>query len=199
MLVRTWSAATTVAAALLILTGCTVNGPDPAPAPSSAPAADEDVKLPPRPKDLAVAGKQDDDVCTWLSAEQQRSLQVAGGQPVIKDGDNYNGCGFLGDTGPARFAIGVRIVPEPIDLFLDKINSSPGSRQVYALNGFSAVQSQINGGESLGCDAFVDAAQGQTVWINMQLQTPNAMNNDQMCEKAQTAAHSVVSTVQAQS
>lgn len=194
--VRTWFAAATALAALLVLTGCTVNGPDPAPAPS-APATDESVKLPQRPKDLAVAGKQDDEACAWLGADQQKSLQVGGGQPVIKDGDNYNGCGFLGDTGAARFAIGVRIVPEPVELFLQKINSSPGSRQVYELNGFGTVQSQIGGGESLGCDAFIDAAQGQTVWVNMQLQTPNAMNADQMCEKAQTAAHSVVSTLQA--
>ncbi|MBQ0927277.1 DUF3558 domain-containing protein [Saccharopolyspora endophytica] len=198
MRMRTWLAAAAAGATLLAVTGCTVNGPDPAPAPS-APAPDESMKLPQRPKDLAVAGKRDDDVCTWLSAEQQQSLRVSGAQPVIKDGDNYNGCGYLGDTGAARFAIGVRIVPEPIELFLQKINSSPGTRQVYELNGFGTVQSQIGGGESLGCDAFIDAAQGQTVWVNMQLQTPGAMNADQMCEKAQTAAHSAVSTLQAQS
>ncbi|WP_406689020.1 DUF3558 family protein [Saccharopolyspora sp. ID03-671] len=182
---------------MIALAGCTVNGPDPVP-PAPAPASDA-LDLPQRPSDLAVAGKQDADVCGWMSTEQAKSLQVGPGEPLPKDGSNYNGCGYLGDTGAARFAIGVRIIPEPIEEFLNKINSSPGTRQVYALNGFGTVQSQINGGESLGCDAFVDAAQGQTVWINMQLQTPNAMNNDQMCEKAQTAAHSVVSTVQAQS
>lgn len=185
------------AAAAIALTGCTVNGPDPAPAPS-APES-ESPNLPQRPADLAIAGKQDADVCTWMSTEQQASLQVGPGEPLPKDGNNYNGCGYLGDTGAARFAIGVRIVPEAVGLFLQKINSSPGTRQTYELNGFGTVQSQINGGESLGCDAFIDAAQGQTVWVNMQLQTPNAMNADQMCEKAQTAAHSVVSTLQAQS
>ncbi|WP_207920308.1 DUF3558 family protein [Saccharopolyspora aridisoli] len=198
MRVRPWSAVAAACAALLVVTGCAVNGPDPAPAPI-APAPAESVELPQRPEDLAVAGKQDDDVCTWLSAEQQQSLRVGGAQPVIRNGDNYNGCGYLGDTGAARFAIGVRIVPEPVELFLQKINSSPGTRQVYVLSGFGTVQSQIGGGEGLGCDAFIDAAEGQTVWVNMQLQTPGAMNADQMCEKAQTAAHSAVSTLQAQS
>ncbi|MEB3366826.1 DUF3558 domain-containing protein [Saccharopolyspora sp. S2-29] len=180
---------------MIALAGCTVNGPDPAP-----PAPElESLNLPQRPKDIAVAGKQDADVCTWMSAEQLTSLQVGAGEPLPKDGSNYNGCGYLGDTGAARFAIGVRIIPEAIDMFLQKINSSPGTRQTYELNGFGAVQSQINGGESLGCDAFVDVAEGQTVWVNMQLQTPNAMNADQMCEKAQTAAHSAVSTLQARS
>ena len=194
---RTWAAAATSAAGVIALAGCTVNGPDPAP----APAAPENgsANLPQRPAELAIAGKGDADVCTWMSAEQQASLLVGPGEPLPKDGNNYNGCGYLGDTGAARFAIGVRIVPEAIDVFLQKINSSPGTRQTYQLNGFGTVQSQINGGESLGCDAFVDAAEGQTIWINMQLQTPNAMNADQMCEKAQTAAHSAVSTLQARS
>jgi hypothetical protein len=188
-------AAVIPAAAVIALAGCTVNGPDPAP-PAPKP---ESMNLPQRPEDLPVEGKQDADVCTWMSAEQARSMQLGPGEPLPKDGSNYNGCGYLGDTGAARFAIGVRIIPEAIDMFLQKINSSPGTRQVYELNGFGTVQSQINGGESLGCDAFIDAAQGQTVWVNMQLQTPGAMNADQMCEKAQTAAHSAVSTLQAQS
>ncbi|RRO16242.1 DUF3558 domain-containing protein [Saccharopolyspora rhizosphaerae] len=190
-----FAAAVASAAAVIALAGCTVNGPDPAPPPATPASPD----LPQRPGELPVAGKQDSDVCTWMSVEQLTSLQVGPGEPLPKDGSNYNGCGYLGDTGAARFAIGVRIVPEAIDLFLGKINSSPGTCQSYELNGFGAVQSQINGGESLGCDAFVDAAPGQTVWVNMQLQTPNAMTADQMCEKAQTAAHSVVSTLQARS
>ncbi|MEV0697703.1 DUF3558 domain-containing protein [Saccharopolyspora sp. NPDC050389] len=187
-------------AAAVALTGCTVNGPDPdsEPTSTSAPTTkNSSLDLPKRPQDLAIAGKQDAEICTWLKSEQKPSLQIGGsGRPVQKDGNNYNGCAFLGEDGKAQFGLALRVVPEGIQSFVQKVNSSPESGKTYEINGFGAVQGQLAGGESLGCDVFVDAAERQTLWINMMLQTPGGMDNQQMCERAKQAAEAAVTTLQ---
>lgn len=190
-----------LAATAVALAGCTVNGPDPEPAPSptSAPEVERpSANLPPRPSDLPVAGKQDTEICNWLTPAQRPSLLIGGsGRPVRKDGNNYNGCSFLGQAGDASFGVALRVVPEGIDSFVTKIaNAASETSTSYQINGFGAVQGQIPGGEGLGCDVFVDAAEGQTLWINMMLQTPGALNNQQMCEKAKQAAEAAVTTLQ---
>ncbi|MER7010161.1 DUF3558 domain-containing protein [Saccharopolyspora sp. NPDC000359] len=189
-----------VAAAAVPLTGCTVNGPDPAPEPggttptSSAGAASFD--FPARPAELPIAGKQDADACTWLASEQKQQLEVGGGRPVVKSGNNYNGCTFLGQSGPAQYGISLRVVPEGLDAFAQKLaDSAPEQDQV---GGFGAVRSQVPGAEGLGCAVFVDAAEGQTLYVDLTLTTPGAMDDQQMCEKAGQAATAAVTTLQAQ-
>ena len=179
------------------LSGCTVNGPDPAPAPRAEPSG---LGLPPRPADLPVADKQRDEICGWLTSEGKASIPVGeiSGRPLRSDGANYPGCGFLGQDGPASYGIGVRVVPEPIGRFVEQVNSNPDTRRSYELNGYGAVQSQVWGAENLGCDAYVDAAEGRTLWINLMLFTPGGLDTDQMCGKAQLAAKAAVATLQAQ-
>lgn len=194
-----------LAATAAALTGCTVNGPDPETAPSdptAAPAVERpSADLPPRPGNLPIAGKQDSDVCTWLTAAQKPELLIGGsGRPVQKKGNNYNGCSFLGQAGDASFGLALRVVPEGIDSFMTKIaNTGSDTSTSYQVKGFGAVQGQIPGAESLGCDVFVDAADGQTLWVNMMLQTPGGLNNQQMCEKAKQTAEAAVTTLQGQS
>ncbi|WP_177226335.1 DUF3558 domain-containing protein [Saccharopolyspora shandongensis] len=187
-------------AAVAALTSCTVNGPDPdsePPATSAPTTKSSSLDLPQRPRDLAIAGKQDAEICAWLKSEQKQSLQIGGsGRPVQRNGNNYNGCAFLGEAGNAQFGFALRVVPEGIQSFMSEVNSSPESEKAFEINGFGAVQGQIAGGESLGCDVFVDAAEGQTLWINMMLQTPGGMDNDQMCERAKQAAEAAVTTLQ---
>ncbi len=188
-----------LAGTAVALTGCTVNGPTPdaAPATSVPTTKNSSLNLPQRPRELAVAGKQDTEICNWLRSDQKRSVQVGGsGRPVPKNGNNYNGCAFLGEAGNAQFGVALRVVPEGINSFMHKVNSSPESETAYEINGFGAVQGQLAGGESLGCDVFVDAAEGQTLWINMMLQTPGGMNNQQMCDRAKQAAEAAVTTLQ---
>ncbi|GAA2357086.1 hypothetical protein GCM10009854_39230 [Saccharopolyspora halophila] len=194
------SAAGAVLAALGLvaaLSGCTVNGPDPERTERERQAGPD---LPQRPGELPVAGKRRADICGWLTAADKASIPVGeiSGRPLDSDGANYAGCGFLGHDGNADYGIGIRVVPEPIERFLQQINSNPDSRRTYRLNGHGAVQSQVWGAENLGCDAFVDAAEGQTLWINLMLFTPGGLDTDQMCGKAQLAAEAVVSTLQSQ-
>ncbi|MEV0086329.1 DUF3558 domain-containing protein [Saccharopolyspora sp. NPDC050642] len=187
-------------AAVFALAGCTVNGPDPEP-PSSAPTSEAEssssLDLPQRPKELAIAGKQDAEICTWLSPEQKAPLQVGGGRPVVKNGNNYNGCSFAGAAGKVNFGISLRVVPEGLDAFAPKIAAVKAkTAKTYEVNGFGAVQAQVPGGESLGCAVFVDAAEGQTLYVDLSLTTPGGMNNDQMCERAKQAAEAAVTTLQ---
>lgn len=179
------------------LVGCTVNGPDPAPVRR---AAQPGLGLPERPGDLPVAGEQQADICGWLSPEGKASIPVGeiSGRPLASNGANYPGCGFLGQDGRANYGIGIRVVPEPVREFVEQINSNPRTRRTYELNGYGAVQSQVWGAENLGCDAYVDAADGQTLWINLMLFTPGGLDTDQMCGKTQLAAKAAVATLQAQ-
>ncbi|MEV0049229.1 DUF3558 domain-containing protein [Saccharopolyspora shandongensis] len=189
-----------LAAVAVVLTGCTVNGPDAEPTSPASPSKTEtssSLNLPQRPRDLPVSGKQDAEICTWLSAEQKAPLQVGGGRPVVKNGNNYNGCSFPGAVGRAQFGITLRVVPEGMDAFMQKVrNAKSPTATTYEISGFGTLQGQIPGGESLGCDVFVDAAEGQTLWANLMLQTPGGMNNDQMCERAKQAAEAAVTTLQ---
>ncbi|MEV6228287.1 DUF3558 domain-containing protein [Saccharopolyspora shandongensis] len=187
-------------AAAFTLAGCTVNGPDPeptSPTPTAEVAPSPSLDLPQRPSDLAIAGKQDAEICTWLSPEQKAPLEVGGGRPVVKNGNNYNGCSFSGAAGKAQFGITLRVVPEGLDAFMPKIAAVKAkTAKAYEVDGFGAVQGQVPGGESLGCDVFVDAAEGQTLWSNLMLITPGGMDNDQMCERAKQAAEAAVTTLQ---
>ncbi|MEV5537656.1 DUF3558 domain-containing protein [Saccharopolyspora shandongensis] len=187
-------------AAAFTLAGCTVNGPDPEPT-SSVPTPEapssSSLDLPQRPKDLAIAGKQDAEICTWLSPEQKAPLEVGGGRPVVKNGNNYNGCSFAGAAGKAHFGISLRVVPEGLDAFSQKIAAVQAkTAKTYEVNGFGAVQGQIPGAESLGCAVFVDAAEGQTLYVDLSLTTPGGMDNNQMCERAKQAAEAAVTTLQ---
>ncbi|MGW5794221.1 DUF3558 domain-containing protein [Saccharopolyspora sp. NPDC003752] len=189
-------------AAAAALTGCTVNGPDTdetSSAPTTAATKPEtfSLNLPQRPRDLQIAGKQDADICTWLTSDQKAKLEAGGGRPVVKNGNNYNGCSFLGQSGKAQFGISLRVVPEGLDAFASKIAAVQAkTATTYEVNGFGAVQGQIPGAESLGCSVFVDAAEGQTLYAELGLTTPGGMNNDQMCERAKQAAEAAVTTLQ---
>ncbi|WP_346073890.1 DUF3558 domain-containing protein [Saccharopolyspora thermophila] len=192
-----------LAAAVATLSGCTGNRSDvdpPSPQPTTTTAESSSLNLPQRPKDLAIAGKQDADICTWLTSEQKKALKVGSGRPVIKDGNNYNGCDFAGEDGPALYGIAFRVVPEGIEDFLKKVvDPSAETAATYDIQGFGAVQGQIPGAESLGCAVYVDAAEGQTLYVDMALDAPGTMNNQQMCEKAKQAADAAVTTLQSQS
>ncbi|MDA3630048.1 DUF3558 domain-containing protein [Saccharopolyspora sp. WRP15-2] len=184
-------------AAALLAAGCTVNGPDPEPTGEPAPASAES-GMPKRPAELPVAGAQDAEICTWLTGQQMSQLHVARPAPVQKNGNNYNGCGYLSDGTGASTGISLRVVPQGIEPFLAKVNSADGSRKTVDVNGFGAVRSQIAGAERLGCDVFVDAADGQTLWASLSLLSGGSeLNNEQMCEKAQQAAGAAVTTLQA--
>ncbi|MCI2419241.1 DUF3558 domain-containing protein [Saccharopolyspora sp. K220] len=183
-----------LAAAAVALTGCTVNGPDPEPTNSTPTTeAESSLNLPQRPSELPIAGKQDSDVCTWLTSEQKAQLEAGGGRPVVKNGNNYNGCTFLGQSGNAQFGITLRIVPEGLAEFSKKLAGAP---ETIDVNGFGAVQGQIPGAESLGCAVFVDAAEGQTLYVDFGLTSPGALNNQQMCERAKQAAEAAVTALQ---
>ncbi|MEU6266774.1 DUF3558 domain-containing protein [Saccharopolyspora shandongensis] len=194
------SGLTGLVAAAVLLAGCTVNGPDvePTTEPTSAPTngSGASLDLPPRPGDLPIAGAQDAEICSWLPPEQQAKLQVARPKPVIKNGNNYNGCGFNPDGTGISAGVSLRVVPEGLESFIQKVNSAEGSRKTFEVNGFGAVQSQIAGAESLGCAVFVDAAKGQTLYVDLALLDPGGMNNDQMCERAKQAAEAAVTTLQ---
>ncbi|MDA3643474.1 DUF3558 domain-containing protein [Saccharopolyspora indica] len=184
-------------AAALLVAGCTVNGPDPVPAGEST-ATSAEPELPKRPAELPVAGAQDAEICTWLTGQQMTQLQVARPAPVEKNGDNYSGCGYLSDGTGVSTGLSLRVVPQGIEPFLEKVSSAEGSRRTFDVNGFGAVQSQIAGAERLGCDVFVDAAEGQTLWASLALLTGgDELDNEQMCEKAAQAAGAAVTSLQA--
>ncbi|GAA0534624.1 hypothetical protein GCM10011581_08350 [Saccharopolyspora subtropica] len=195
----------TLAAVVVTLSGCTGTTPEanpPSSEPTTTTSESSSLNLPQRPKDLAIAGKQDADICTWLTSEQKKALDVGGGRPVIKDGNNYNGCDFAGELqgGRVQFGIVLRVVPEGIEDFVKKTaDSSPETAANYDIQGFGAVQGQISGAESLGCHVFVDAAEGQTLYVDLALNSPGGMDNQQMCEKAKQAADAAVTTLQSQS
>nr|WP_246330829.1 DUF3558 domain-containing protein [Saccharopolyspora hordei] len=183
------------AAAAVTLTGCTVNGPDPEPSTTTSSGGAPSFSFPARPAELPIAGKQDQEICTWLTPEQKAQLETGGGRPVVKNGNNYNGCTFLGQSGRAQFGVSLRVVPEGLEAFAAKLaDSEPEQTEV---NGFGAVRSQVPGAEGLGCAVFVDAAEGQTLYVDMSLTTPGAMDDAQMCEKAGQAAEAAVTTLQA--
>lgn len=179
-----------------VLTGCTVNGPDPAPSEPEPTSGSGSLQLPPRPKELPIAGAQDAAVCTWLSSEQQSQLQVSRPKPAVKNGNNYNGCAYTPDGTGVSTGVAVRVVPEGLEPFMAKM---PGSQPTQAINGFGAVQSQVPGAEGLGCAVLVDAAEGQTLYVDLTLLSPGALNNQQMCDKAKQAAQATVTTLQGKS
>ncbi|WP_268951830.1 DUF3558 domain-containing protein [Saccharopolyspora elongata] len=187
-------------AATALLAGCTVNGPDAEPTsePTSTPTSGSgaSLELPPRPRDLPVGGAQDAEICSWLLPEQQAQLQVARPRPAVKNGNNYNGCIFNPDGTGVSAGVALRVVPEGLDAFVQKVNSAEGSRKVLEVKGFGAVQSQIAGAERLGCSVFVDAAQGQTLYVDLNLLASDGMDNNQMCERAKQAAEAAVTTLQ---
>ncbi|MER7080696.1 Protein of unknown function [Saccharopolyspora kobensis] len=186
-------------AAALLVAGCTVNGPDPVPAGESTPAGETSAEtaFPKRPAELPVAGAQDAEICTWLTGQQMAQLKVARPSPVIKNGNNYNGCGYSSDGTWANAGVSLRVVPEPLEVFAAKLNSSEVSRKTFEINGFGALQSQIAGAERLGCSVFVDVAQGQTLYAELSLLSVGEMDNEQMCEKAAQAAGAAVTSLQA--
>lgn len=192
-----WSSGLLGLVAVVSLAGCTVNGPDPEPVGGTEPTSTA-LALPKRPADLPVAGANDAEICTWLTGEQMTRLQVARPSPVEKNGNNYSGCGYLSDGTGVNAGISLRVVPEGIESFLDKVDSAEGSRKTLDVKGFGAVQSQVPGGERLGCDVFVDVAEGQTLWASLALLTGGGELDDaQMCEKAGQAAEAAVTTLQA--
>lgn len=190
-----------LAAAAVLLAGCAVNGPDAeSPAePTSAPSADpgSSLSFPPRPGNLPVMGAQDTEICSWLAPEQQKQLQVSRPKPATKDGNNYNGCMFTPDGSGVGAAVGIRLVPQGLDAFAQQLNGSPETQKTIDVNGFGAVQNQVPGAEGLGCSVFVDAADGQTLYVDVTLLEPGALDSTQMCEKAAQAAGAAVTSLQA--
>lgn len=190
------------AAAALVLSGCTVNGPD-EPLPDSAPSAENAGAS--RPQELAVAGKADAELCSLLTPEQQAQLDVARPGPVRKDEQNeYPGCLWLGPPGERTgMDVSVLAVPAGLAEFQEqKLGSAfPETAASYTVaGGFPAEQSQNNEGlETHGCNVAVDVAEGQTLWVLSGPLVPGEVPNQQMCEHAKQAAEFAVATLRAQS
>lgn len=183
--------------ATLVVSGCTVNGPDPVSPPVSA----SEAAGPQRPRDLELAGKQDADLCTLLTPDQQAQLDSTRPRPLSKDGTNdYPGCTWLGPPGAqAGVDVSVMAVPMSVKDFKEQRLGSgfPETVDSYAVaGGFPAEQAQRGQGlEKLGCNVAVDVAEGQTLWVLANSRIPGSVPNQRMCDHAKRTAEFAVTTL----
>ncbi|MFR9731322.1 DUF3558 domain-containing protein [Saccharopolyspora sp. MS10] len=190
--------------AVLLSGGCALGGgeavePQPAPA---YPEQGSGLDLPPRPRDLPIAGMAEARICEIFSAEQLEQLGVGPGSPSPKNGTrNFPGCMWLSDPeAAASTGISVSVAPVGIaELEAQSQEGSPDTAASYTVGGgFGAVQSQIPGAESLGCTVDVDAAERSALEVGFAWQGGAEMTNQDMCAKAKQAAEFAVGNLRAQ-
>lgn len=186
----------------LVLSGCTVNGPDPVPAgeESSQPSTEPNTpKLPARTVDYDLSKVTDP--CTLLTPEQQGQLGVQRSRASeVRPPFNAVSCQFA-VTEPTVYGIDVTPIPnQGIDAILKQSAGlkEPSTAQVYTVGGVPAYQSQPKGASTLGCGLFLDVADGQSMEVGVTSVDRGALNNQQMCEKAKQGAEAVVATLQQQ-
>jgi len=188
-----------LAGAVLItaaFSGCTINGPDePAPSPSSQ------QPQPQRPRDLPVKGLTEQQICGLVKPEQEPQIGAFGPSPAPKDGQqDFPGCVWQSPSGGVPYGIGVSVAPMGIDeLQGTKMPPAPETAATYSIGeGFRAVQAQATGAEGLGCVVDVDAAEGQTLEVNIAMLQSGALPNQEQCARAKQAAEIVVGNLQQQ-
>ncbi|MEU6130383.1 DUF3558 domain-containing protein [Saccharopolyspora sp. NPDC047091] len=184
-----------------LLAGCALNEAPAAPPPATDQGAGSGLGLPERPRDLPVAGMQEDAVCAVLTPEQVGTLGVGRGVPQAESGTfDTPGCTWL--SGQETSGVGLTIAVAPLSFEDSQSQKSDGSSNVAAIftlgQGFGALQGQIPGAENLGCFVDVDAAEGQTLEVGTTSIGGDDVSNQDLCAKAKQAAEFAVSNLQAQ-
>ncbi|MBK0867503.1 DUF3558 domain-containing protein [Saccharopolyspora sp. HNM0986] len=179
--------------------GCTVNGATGTSQP--APTSEAGDEQPARPRELAIAGLTEPQICGLIKPEQEQQIGAFGPSPAPKDGTlDFPGCIWQSPAGGVPYGIGVAVAPMGLDELLgQKDPGSPETAATYTVGeGFRAVQSQTPGAEGLGCVVDVDVAEGQALEVNIAMLQSQALSNQEQCAKAKQAAELVVTNLQAQ-
>lgn len=189
-----------VGAAFAALGGCTATQPGQAnaaaPGPTSAyraptndPAA---ASLPPRPKDVPVAGV---DPCALITAGQRAGLGVTAGVPGPPAVHGGRTCEyrFTGAVPGAVFTVAA-VADAGIQTWLDPTladNVRPAS-----VGGFPALDITTKGTDLLqGCTTAVSVANGQMITVQLGL-PPRGTTTAQSCARTNQVAAAALTTVQ---
>jgi hypothetical protein len=150
------------------------------------------VRLPPRPKSIAMNGV---DPCALLTAAQQAQFQVKPGEKA-ELGPRQTGatCAFNATSNAAGQGYDIATLTSPgIQTWLDPYRTDHISQVTIA--GFPAVDITTVEQQATGCSTAIDVADGQLLQVDNGLIVPG-LTQQQSCQKTNAVAEAAMATLQ---
>lgn len=179
-----------VAVAVSSCSAPSTNGADPGG--SGAAATQSAPTLPPRPREIDLAGVE---VCSLLTPEQQRKLGTDVPPQAGMDTDKYRNayCDYSKAQSSPRYSYQITIVPQE-DASVYLTDKRDVVARVVSAAGFPAIQARRPTDER-GCFVLVSTKQGQYFDVQYGESTGSNDSTEVACEKARVAAEMAMQTL----